>query len=252
MAKNGRVKGQISLGRPKVSFTQNKNSGTNRGGQRGTTKLARSVSIDSGKQVSRNTLDVGKWNPHTAQTVGLPGISARAGTRARVAKSTSNKVSKNTHVFNPTIGPTIGLKGAGKPPIASARTKTNLQRQKAGTLNTVGLRGARNGGPTARAKGSNLRKTSPDAVNSQGIYRPRKQTGGVRTKPNSSGTLGKGGGGRKTPLMGNRRQVTSSLAPQKNYNSSIPAAVRRAAARAPSVGSSKPSFTSRVVKILSK
>jgi hypothetical protein len=232
MANNGRVRGQIGLGKPKVSFSQNKNSGTNRGGQTGTTRLANSVTISSSGQVSRNSRSAALGNPHTMSTVGLKGARA----------------TKTTH--QPRLHGRPSVKQEGLLRTAKSKTSTRLGRQSPDTMNTVGLKGS----STPRNKlatGSNLRKTSPDAINSQGLKRASKRA--PRQSLQSAGTPGsKAGGGRKTPLIGNRRQVTSTLKPQKNYNASIPAAIRRAAARAPSIGSSKPSFTSRVTKILSK
>lgn len=250
-AKNGRVHGQISLGTPKISFTQNKNSGTNRGGQTGNTRIAKSISIDSQNQLKiRNSLDHSQYSANAGQTMGIRGPGPRGATRANVAKSVGQKNGLKTHGFAKGTNPTIGLKGAGKPPIEVSRTRTNFQRQKAGTLNTVGLKGAKNGGPTARTRTS-LSSPGPRAK-VQGGLKTHAATGRIGTKLQSSGTTKRPTGGKGIPLKGNKRLVTSTLRPQKAFIAGIPAQIRRAAARAPSNGSSKPSFTSRVAKIISK
>lgn len=249
---NGRVKGQISLsGKGRMSIRGNPNSGTNR--NMGNTRLANSISISNGTQVSRNSRSKTGYSAHAGQTVGLKGAKTGPGSRrAPIANSVPDKTTTRTSVYNSHVGPTIGLKGAGSPPALTRRTSTNLGSTNA-NVSTIGLKGATAGGAERRGTRTNLGTDSPDAVTTRGLRKTRKQTGGMRTTKGSAGTLGRtSGGGRKIAFMGNRRQQGSTLAPQKNYNAAIPAAVRRAAARAPSPGSSKPTFTTKVAKITSK
>jgi hypothetical protein len=276
MAKNnGRAPGQIRLSKTvsQRGFNANPNAVQTvglRGARKqplvnGKTKLAKSVNISGGLMI-KNSNSKNAPSANTGQTVGLKGAKVGYVNKgSRVADSVPDRMSRNTRTFNPMVAPTIGLAKAGKPPIQTARTRSNFQRQSPHAINTVGLRGAKAGVNRGPRSGSKLSKgagdknsqnpyvTPPHANETQGIKHPRKQTGAVRTRLKSSGT-GKTpqGSGRGIPAKTGRRQVISSLRPQKSFVSGIPAQIRRAASRAPSNGSLRPSFTTKVVKITSK
>lgn len=274
MANNGRVKGQISLkGKGRMSVRGNPNSGTNR--NTGNTRLSSSLSLTSGRTIARNTNSKTGYSANAGQTVGIKGAKTGPGSRkAPVANSVPDRTTRNPSQYNSHVAPTVGLKGAGKPFAQMKRTTTqldntgdkiskNTRKYNPHTAPSVGLRGAKIGqsgkGPR---KGSNLSRAAgdknsqnpyvnpPHANDTQGLTRASKKA--PKQSLRSSGTLGKAGGGKGIAFMGNRRQVNSSLRTQKYFNNGIPAVVRAAARRAPSPGSSKPSFTSRVAKITSK
>lgn len=274
MASNGRVKGQISLkGKGRMSVRGNPNSGTNR--NTGNVRLSQGPTISSGKQVSRNSSSKTASSAHAGQTVGLKGAKVGYVHRyAPIANSVPDRTTMNPSQYNTHVSPTVGLRGAGRPNSESKRTTTqfdsvpdkiskNTRKQNPHTsYGTGGLFGATKNGAKGTASRSNLGRSPgdknslnpyvnpPHANDTQGLTKISKRA--PKQSLQSHGTHGQTGGSRKTGFMGNRRQVTSSLKPQRVFNADIPAAVRKAAARAPSVGSSKPSFTSRVARILSK
>lgn len=276
MANNGRVKGQISLGgKNRMSVRGNPNSGTNR--NTGNTRLSSSLSLTSGKSIARNSNSKTGYSANAGQTVGIRGAKTGPGSRkAPVANSVPDRTTKNPSQYNTHVSSTIGLKGAGKPFSEMKRTTTqfdnvgdkissNTRKQNPHVAFTAGLRGVRKSGAKGTASRSNISRGSnpknsssvygmtDHTQQSRGLTRTRKQSGGAQTKLQSSGTYKKApASGRKVPFMGNRREVNSGLRTQKYYNSNIPAVVRAAARRAPSPGSSKPTFTSKIVKILSK
>jgi hypothetical protein len=277
MANNGRVKGQISLkGKSRgITVRGNSYSGTNR--NTGNTRLSSSPSLTNGRQVARNSNSKTGYSANAGQTVGIKGATTGPGSRrAPVANSVPDRTTKNPSQYNTHVSSTIGLKGAGKPFQDMKRTTTNLDNtgdkiskntriQNPHVAFSAGLRGAKKNGAKGTASRSNLARGS-NPKNSSSVYgmtdhtqqtrgltKTRKQSGGAQTKLQSSGTYKKAtAGGRKVAFMGNRREQNSTLRTQKAINDKIPAVVRAAARRAPSPGSSKPTFTSRVAKILSR
>lgn len=270
---------QISLrGKGMRGFGPNKNSGYF--SDKGNTRLAKGPTVSSKLTVHRNSPDTAAYSAHTGQTMGLPGRKrdimkprSNNGKRAAIAKSVPDRTTTNPSQYNTHVSSTVGLKGAGKPFSQSKRTTTQFdnvadkipRNQRAFNPHadtTIGLRGAKRQTTHGTASRSNLSRDAGDK-NSINPYKTPVHANEIQALKKASkkapmlskatsGTRGKSGGSRKIPFMGNRRQVTSSLHPQKVFNAGIPAAVRAAARRAPSNGSSKPTFTTRTVNVKSK
>lgn len=225
------------------------------------TSVAKSTNNDiAGNKVGlrRNSVKVGPVARGTEQTVGIRAKLSTPTTKAHVANSTGRKVSMNHYTVHPSAGPTSGLKGVKANGLKGSASRSSISRgsMSKGALNThtpngqssvtVGLRGAKANG--LKSKASTLQK-SPTLGNTMGLG---KTTSANRGGKKSTGTIGKvKAGGLGIPKLGGRRAVSSTLPVQKANNAAIPAAILRAARRAPTPTSSRPTYTSKTVKITS-
>lgn len=216
-------------------------------------------SIDASKiSLRRNNVKVGHSARGTEQTVGIRAKLRKPGIKASIANSTGGKVSSNHYAVHPSAGPTSGLKGVSANGLKGSASRSSISRGSTskGSLNThvpsgqsstsAGLRGVKLNG--LKSKNSTLQK-SPTLGSTMGISSVKSANrGGIK----STGTIGKvKAGGTGIPKLGGRRAVSSSLPVQKVNSAGIPAAVLRAARRAPTPTSSKPTYTSKTVKITS-